>query len=118
MKEMAGIKVGEEEKVPETQEVQRVMASMIEQDGATLIFPTSFGYFDPHMLRMAEKYPNVRFAHCGGLRTEGKHPKNTSSYFGYIDAFQYIDCIAAATVSKAKKNGFNAAKPTPQVLPN
>src|ERR1700682_4220934 len=62
IKKMPGITVVEQEKVPETQEVQRVMASMIEQDGATLIFPTSFGYFDPHMLRMAEKDPTVRLA--------------------------------------------------------
>ena len=40
---------------------------MINLDGATLLFPTSFGYFDPHMLKLAEKYPNVRFLHCGGL---------------------------------------------------
>jgi len=118
IKKMPGITVLEQEKVPETQEVQRVMASMIEQDGATLIFPTSFGYFDPHMLRMAEKYPKVRFAHCGGLWTEGKHPKNTGSYFGYIDECQYINGIAAATVSKSKKIGFIAAKPIPQVLRN
>jgi simple sugar transport system substrate-binding protein len=118
IKKMPGITVVEQEKVPETQEVQRVMASMIEQDGATLIFPTSFGYFDPHMLRMAEKYPKVRFAHCGGLWTEGKHPKNTGSYFGYIDECQYINGIAAGTVSKSKKIGFIAAKPIPQVLRN
>src|SRR6266436_5787308 len=91
---------------------------MIEQDGAALLFPTSYGYFDPHMLKMAEKYPKVRFAHCGGLWTEGKHPKNTGSYFGYIDECQYINGIAAATVSKSKKIGFIAAKPIPQVLRN
>src|SRR5258706_6656019 len=115
---MPGITVVEQEKVPETQEVQRVMASMIEQDGATLIFPTSFGYFDPHMLRMAEKYPKVRFAHCGGLWTEGKHPKNTGSYFGYIDECQDIHCIAAATVSKSKKIGVIDAKPLPRGMRN
>ena len=85
LKKMAGISVVEQEKVPETTDVQKTMGSMIEQDGATLLFPTSFGYFDPHILRMAEKYPKVRFAHCGGLWTDGKHPKNVGSYFGYID---------------------------------
>src|SRR5882672_5716746 len=118
IKKMPGLTVVEQEKVPETQDVQKVMASMIEQDGATLIFPTSYGYFDPHMLKMAEKYPNVRFAHCGGLWTEGKHPKNTGSYFGYIDECQYINGIAAGMVSKSKKIGFIAAKPIPQVLRN
>src|SRR5882762_11008399 len=66
-KKMPGVTVIEQEKVPETVEVQKTMASMIEQDGASLIFATSFGYFDPHVIKMAEKYPKVRFAHCGGM---------------------------------------------------
>ncbi len=37
--------------------VQKTMESMINLDGAKLLFPTSFGYFDPHILKMAEKYP-------------------------------------------------------------
>ena len=118
LKKMPGVSVVEQEKVPETTDVQKVMASMIEQDGATLIFPTSFGYFDPHMLRMAEKYPKVRFTHCGGLWTKGKHPMNTGSYFGYIDECQYLNGVVAAHVSKSKKIGFIAAKPIPQVLRN
>jgi basic membrane protein A len=118
IKKMPGVTVVEQEKVPETTDVQKTMASMIEQDGATLLFPTSFGYFDPHVLRMAEKYPKVRFAHCGGLWTEGKHPKNVGSYFGYIDECEYLDGIVAGYVSKSKKLGFIAAKPIPQVLRN
>jgi simple sugar transport system substrate-binding protein len=118
IKKMPGVTVVEQEKVPETTDVQKTMASMIEQDGATLLFPTSFGYFDPHVLRMAEKYPKVRFAHCGGLWTEGKHPKNVGSYFGYIDECEYLDGIVAGHVSKSKKLGFIAAKPIPQVLRN
>jgi basic membrane lipoprotein Med (substrate-binding protein (PBP1-ABC) superfamily) len=80
IKKMPGVSVVEQEKVPETTDVQKTMGSMIEQDGATLLFPTSFGYFDPHILRMAEKYPKVRFAHCGGLGRR-KHPKCLR--FGY-----------------------------------
>ena len=118
IKKMPGVTVVEEEKVPETVDVQKTMASMIEQDGATLLFPTSFGYFDPHMIRMAEKYPKVRFAHCGGLWTEGKHPKNAGSYFGYIDECQYLNGVVAGHTSKSKKLGFIAAKPIPQVLRN
>lgn len=117
IKKMAGIKVVEEEKVPETVAVQKVMESMIQQDGAKLIFATSFGYFDPHVLKMAEKYPDVRFAHCGGLWSEGK-PKNVGSFFGYIDECEYLSGIVAAHASKSKKLGFIAAKPIPQVLRN
>jgi simple sugar transport system substrate-binding protein len=118
IKKMPGVTVVEQEKVAETTDVQKVMGSMIEQDGATLLFPTSFGYFDPHMLAMAQKYPKVRFAHCGGLWTQGKHPMNTGSYFGYIDECQYLNGIVAGHTSKSKKIGFIAAKPIPQVLRN
>jgi basic membrane protein A len=118
IKKMPGVTVVEQEKVPETTDVQKTMASMIEQDGATLLFPTSFGYFDPHVLKMAEKYPKVRFAHCGGLWTEGKHPNNVGSYFAYIDECEYLDGVVAGHVSKSKKLGFIAAKPIPQVLRN
>src|SRR5438876_7204715 len=118
IKAMPGVTVVEQEKVPETNDVQKTMGAMIEQDGATLLFPTSFGYFDPHILRMAEKYPKVRFAHCGGLWTEGKHPKNAGSYFGYIDECQYLNGVVAGHTTKTKKLGFIAAKPIPQVLRN
>ena len=112
------MKVVEEENVPETAAVQKTMEAMINQDKAGLIFATSFGYFDPHMLKMAEKYPKVRFAHCGGMWTEGKHPKNASSYYGYIDECQYLAGVIAGMTSKTKKLGFVAAKPIPQVLRN
>ena len=118
IKKLPGVTVVEQEKVPETTDVQKTMGSMIEQDSTTLLFPTSFGYFDPHILKMAEKYPKVRFAHCGGLWTEGKHPKNVGSYFGYIDECQYLNGVVAGHASKSKKLGFIAAKPIPQVLRN
>ena len=63
VRKMPGVKVVEEEKVPETDDVEKTMESMIELDGATLLFPTSFGYFDPYMLRMAKKYPKIQFRH-------------------------------------------------------
>jgi len=113
-----GVKIREEEKVPETVDVQKTMESMINLDGAKLLFPTSFGYFEPHILKMAEKYPDVVFFHCGGLYTEGKHPKNVGSYFGYIDEAQYVSGVVAGLTSKTNKLGFVAAKPIPQVLRN
>src|SRR5229473_3728830 len=101
VKSMAGVKVLEEEKVPETLDVQKTMQSMIELDGATLLFPTSFGYFDPHVFRMAEKYPKIQFRHCGGLWTKDKHPTNAGSYFGYIGMGQYLNGVVAGHVSKS-----------------
>ena len=57
LKDIPGITVVEEENVPETDAVAKTMESMINLDGATLIFPTSFGYFNPFMLDEAKKYP-------------------------------------------------------------
>ena len=118
LKGTPGIKIVEEEKVSETIDCQKTMESMIQLDGASLVFPTSYGYFDPYMLRMAEKYKNVQFRHCGGLWDKAKHPANAGSYFGYIGMCQYLNGIAAGHASKTKKIGFVAAKPIPQVLIN
>ena len=118
LKKMPGVKVVEEENVAETAAVQKTMTGMIMQDGASVLFPTSFGYYDPHLLALAAKYPDVRFAHCGGMWTEGKHPKNAGSYFGYIDECQYLNGVVAGHMSKSGKIGFVAAKPIPQVLRN
>jgi simple sugar transport system substrate-binding protein len=117
LKALPGIKVTEEENVAETIAVEKTMESMINLDGAQLIFPTSFGYFDPYVLKMAKKYPDVTFLHCGGLWKPGL-PANAHSYFGYIDEAEYLSGIVAGHVSKKKKLGFVAAKPIPQVLRN
>jgi basic membrane protein A len=115
---MPGVKVREEENVPETVAVQKTMESMIGLDGAALVFPTSFGYFDPHLLKEAQKHPETTFLHCGGLYDKAKHPGNAGSYFGYIDEAQYVSGVVAGLTSKTSKLGFIAAKPIPQVLRN
>ena len=112
------VKGVEEASVAETTAVQETMRNMINLDKATALFPTSFGYFDPHILRVAKQYPKVQFFHCGGLYTEGKHPANVGSYFGYIDEAVYVSGIVAGGTTKSGKLGFIAAKPIPQVLRN
>lgn len=117
IKKLGGITVVEEENVPESVEVLKTMESMINFDSVDLLFPTSFGYFDPFVLQLASKYKDLRFEHCGGLWSP-EHPKNVGSYFGYIGMGQYLNGIAAGHASKSKKIGFVAAKPIPQVLLN
>ena len=118
VQKLAWVKGVEEASVPETTAVQETMRNMIVQDGATVLFPTSFGYFDPHILKLAKQFPKVQFLHCGGMYTEGKHPKNVGSYFGYIDEAVYISGIVAGHATKSGKLGYIAAKPIPQVLRN
>ncbi|WP_343314962.1 BMP family ABC transporter substrate-binding protein [Brucella sp. BE17] len=117
VKEIPGVTVLEEENVPEAVDVQNSMRSMVNFDGAKMIFPTSFGYYDPFVKEVAPEFPDVRFQHCGGLWKEGD-PANAGSYFGYIGMGQYLNGVAAAHVTKSKKIGFVAAKPIPQVLNN
>jgi basic membrane protein A len=82
---LPGVKIVEEANVPETVAVQETMRDMIVQDNATVLFPTSFGYYDPHILKVAKQFPKIQFLHCGGFYIPGKHPANVGTYFGYID---------------------------------
>lgn len=113
-----GIRIVEEASVPETTAVAETMRSMIEIDGAKVLFPTSFGYFDPYILELAAEFPDVQFFHAGGLYQDGVHPDNVGSYFGYIDEAQYVAGVVAGHMTKSGKLGFVAAKPIPQVLRN
>ena len=117
VKAMDGVTVVEEENVAESIDVQKSMESMINFDEAKLLFPTSFGYFNPHVLETAPKHPDVRFQHAAGLWSEGM-PTNVGSYFGYIGMGQYLNGITAGHATTTKKIGFVAAKPIPQVLLN
>lgn len=117
LKSIAGVTVVEEERVPETVEVQKSMESMINFDGAKLIFATSFGYWD-HMLEVAKKYPDVQFLHAAPSVWQEGMPANAGSYNGYIDEAQYISGIVAGHTSKSGKLGFVGAKPYPASIRN
>jgi basic membrane lipoprotein Med (substrate-binding protein (PBP1-ABC) superfamily) len=100
------------ENVPETAEVQRVAEQMIRQ-GATIIFPTSFGYSGP-IKQIASKYPGVVFLHQGDLETRD----NYGAYFGNIWQLEYAAGQVAGKMTKTNKLGFIAAFPIPQTLLN
>src|SRR5258708_15132780 len=111
----SGIKVIEEENVPETDAVSKSMESMIKLDGATLVFPTSFGYFDPFMLDMAKKYPKVEFRHPTSLWDKDKHPPNAGGDLCDLDPAHHLNRIPAGLSTKSHKIEVVAAKPTAPV---
>lgn len=117
LRELPNVKVVEEENVPETDAVSKTMESMINLDGAKLILPTSFGYWAPFVLDEAKANPEVQFRHAAPLWKEGD-PKNSGSYFAFLDQGHYIDGVAAGLASKSGKLGFVAAKPIGIVLRN
>jgi basic membrane protein A and related proteins len=118
VKKMPGVKVYEEENVADSQDCRKTMLSMINNDSAKVIFATSFGYYDPHVINLAKENPGVTFLHCGGLYDPATHPKNLGTYFGFIDECQYLSGIVAGHCTKTKKLGFVAGKKIPQVLRN
>jgi basic membrane protein A and related proteins len=109
------IKLVEEASVPETTAVEETMREMIEQDGAKVLFPTSWGYFDPHSLKMAKEYPDVQFFHPNHPLQES-YPKNIGSYFSSLIEPAYLTGMVAALTSKTGKLGFVVPKPIPLVL--
>lgn len=117
LKQVPGVTVIEEEKVPETDAVTQSMESMINLDGANLILATSFGYYSPFMVEAAKKYPNVQFRHAAPLWKEGD-PANAGSYYSYLNQAHFVNGVAAGLSSKSGKIGFVAAKPIPSVLSN
>lgn len=118
LKQVEGVTVIEEEKVPETDAVSQSMESMINLDGANLILATSFGYYSPFVVDTAKKHPNVQFRHAAPLWNEATDPKNAGSYFCYLNQAHYVNGVAAGLSTKTGKIGFVAAKPIPSVLSN
>jgi basic membrane protein A len=106
------LKVLRVENVPETAEAERVMEQMI-QEGAKIIFPTSYGHLDP-ALNVAERHPDVVFYHQGGL----KNAENLGTYFGTIYQPVYLAGVAAGKMTKSNKLGYIVSIPIPQVLLN
>jgi len=115
---LPGVRIVQEERVPETNAVASTMEGMIRQDGARLILGTSYGYFDPHMVALARKYPQVQFRHPAMLWNKDKHPMNLGSYYCYLDQAHYVDGVAAGLSTKSNKIGFVAPKAIPIVLRN
>lgn len=113
-----GVKVVEEENVPETTAVRKTLEGMVQADGASLVFGTSFGYFDPFMIDAARKYPNVQFRHPTSLWSADKHPMNLGGYFCFLDQAHYVNGVAAGLSTTTNKIGYVAAKPIAIVLRN
>ncbi|MBQ2616650.1 MAG: BMP family ABC transporter substrate-binding protein [Synergistaceae bacterium] len=79
-------------------------------DGANVIFLTSFGYGE-YMDEIARKYPHVAFF---GISGEGA-AKNSTTYFARLYQARYIAGIIAGAESKTGILGYVTSTPNPQV---
>jgi basic membrane protein A len=118
LKSLPYVRAFDEANVPETVAVEESMRNMILQDGARVIFATSYGFLDPFVLRVAGECPGVQFFHCGGSYRDGADPRNVGIYFGFIDEVEYLAGMTAGLMTRTGRMGFVAAKPIPQVLRN
>jgi len=107
-----GVEVITVENVPEGADAERVMENMIKQ-GATLIVAASFGYLEP-ALRVAAKYPDVKFVHPGGY----KRAPNLTTYWASTPEAFYLMGMAAGRTTKTNKLGYVVALPISFFLAN
>ena len=107
-----GLKLIEAENVPETAEVQRVMEGMIQQ-GAKLIFATSFGY-QQFAFNLAKTHPDVYFEHAGGWM----QAPNFGNFFGATQSAWYAMGVAAGKMTKSNTLGFVVGVPIGYALGN
>ena len=84
--------------------VEKAIQECIDE-GCNIIFTTSFGY-KAATSKMAEKYPEIYFAHGSGDLSNGK---NFIHYFGRIYQARYLSGIAAGLKTKTNKIGYVSA---------
>lgn len=110
LEENLDVKTIYKESVPETQEVEQELRNMIDQ-GATVIFATSFGFMD-YVEKISNEFPDVAFFHCSGY----KSTDNMANYFGRMYEPRYLSGIVAGLKTESNKIGYVAAFPIPEVV--
>jgi simple sugar transport system substrate-binding protein/basic membrane protein A len=109
------LKVLTAENVPEDDNATRVMESMI-NNGAKIIFATSYGHKDP-ALKVAAAHPDVVVVQQGNI-AEGTIPPNFGTYFGTVYEPVYLAGIAAGKATRSNKLGYVYAFPISQSIDN
>ncbi|MDR1972317.1 MAG: BMP family ABC transporter substrate-binding protein [Treponema sp.] len=98
------------ENVGENSDCETAIRNLIDQ-GCNVIYTTSFGFMD-WTIKVAQDFPNVKFAHCSGY----KRADNVSTYFGKIYQARYLSGIAAGYKTRVNRIGYVAAFPIPEVI--
>lgn len=100
------------ELVPEGAEAEQVIRSLARK-GFNAIIATSFGYMDP-MMTVAEEFPDIKFLHVSGFKSNGK---NFGNMFGGMETIKYMAGLIAGARAKADGKpqvGYVATFPIPE----
>ena len=98
------------ENVPEGPDSERAIERFA-REGCGIIFTTSFGYMNP-TIKVAQKYPNVKFEHATGYKTA----ENVATYNSKFHEGRYIIGQIAAKMSKTGTAGYIGSSPIPEVV--
>ena len=98
------------ENIPEGPDAERTIEGLV-QAGNQLIFTTSFGFMDP-TIKVAAKYPDVKFEHATGFKTA----PNVTTYNARFYQGRYIIGQIAAKMSKTGTAGYIVSFPIPEVV--
>jgi basic membrane protein A and related proteins len=110
LEEKLKVKTFYKESVPESPEVKDVVKAMVEQ-GATVIFATSFGY-KKYIKELSEEYPDIKFMQYFG----DEIAENIGNYFGKIEEPRFLSGIAAGMKTKTNKIGYVASYALPEII--
>jgi basic membrane protein A and related proteins len=110
VKKELGVETTHVENVAEGPDAERVI-DQLASSGHNIIFTTSFGFMNP-TLRVAQRYPNVKFEHISGYRrADNVATANIRYYEG-----RYIAGVLAGKTSKTNTVGYIASFPIPEVI--
>ncbi len=98
------------ENVAEGPDAERAIERLA-REGCKIIFTTSFGFMDP-TIKVAAKYPDVKFEHATGY----KKADNVSIYNARFYEGRYVMGQIAAKMSKAGVAGYIVSFPIPEVV--
>ncbi|KRD48981.1 BMP family ABC transporter substrate-binding protein [Ensifer sp. ENS10] len=98
------------ESVPEGPDAERAIERLA-RSGCGLIFTTSFGFMDA-TIKIAQKFPDVKFEHATGYKTA----PNVATYNSRFYEGRYIQGQIAAKMSQKGVAGYIASFPIPEVV--
>ncbi|HFC04900.1 MAG TPA: BMP family ABC transporter substrate-binding protein, partial [Rhizobiales bacterium] len=98
------------ENVAEGPDAERAITRFA-RSGCNIIFTTSFGYMDA-TLKVAKKFPKVKFEHATGYKTA----PNVTTYNAKFHQGRYVIGQIAARTSKSGIAGYIVSFPIPEVI--
>ncbi len=105
-----GVKTTFVESVSEGADAERVIRQLA-SSGHDIIFTTSFGFMNP-TLKVAKKFPKVKFEHATGY----KRAKNVSTYSARFYEGRAILGTIAGKMTKSNVIGYIGSFPIPEVI--